>query len=344
MWPSTIPNEVYYPLPGWEQNLTKLLAALKNPPGQLAVVISGLGGLGKTAMAGELARRAVGQNAFEGVIGESAKMEALIDGEIVPVRDATLDFNLLLDSIAGQLGFWEIRTLKPDEKRERLVQLLRRHRYLVFIDNLETAENTKRLVESLRGLLGSSQAIITSRHQVRHDFVESFSLQELEQEDALFFLQTDIERRGGQQLRNASPEKLIEIYKVTAGAPLAMKLVVAQAAFLDLNVVLRQLRNAGTNLYTFIFLQSWAYLPPAARKVLMYIARTVVTTVDWEELASVGIAANEQQLLEAIDHLVAFSLLNVSDLQGQLRYGIHQLTRQFVTSELPRIWKEQGLL
>jgi hypothetical protein len=120
--------------------------------------------------------------------------------------------------------------------------------------------------------------------------------------------------------------------------------VVAQARFLDLDATLSRLQQADTDLYPFIFRQSWGQLSPAAQRVLIYIGQTVVTTVSWEELASVGITADERELTEAIDQLSAYSLLDVSSVAGQTRYGIHQLTRQFVNSDLPEMWREQGLL
>ena len=343
-WPPNIPDERYYLLPGRERDLAQLLRVLQDSKGPPVIVIDGLGGLGKTAMAVELSRRALRQNLFEGVVGDSAKQELLTGGEIVQVREATLDFNSLLDAIARQLGRWEIPTLKAEEKRAAMIHLLRQHRYLVLVDNLETAENANALVAHLRSFLDGSRAIVTSRKKVRHDFVRALSLQELDIEDSLFFLRTDAEQRGVQQILEASEEKLGEIHEITGGAPLALKLVVAQARFLDLNLRLRQLRQAGGDLYPFIFRQSWEQLSPAAQRALIYIGRTVVTTVSWEELDSVDVAENEGALVEAVDQLVAFSLLDVSFVAGKPRYGIHQLTRHFVNSELPQIWRQQGLL
>jgi len=344
LWPPNIPDEHYYPLPGRERNLNQLLGALEDPQAPPVIVIDGLGGLGKTAMAVELARRALRRGLFEGAVGDSAKQELFTGGEIVQVREATLDFDGLLDAIARQLGRWEIPTLKTEEKQTALAHILRQHRYLVLVDNLETVENANALIARLRGFLDGSRAIVTSRKKVRHDFVRSLSLQGLDMEDSLFFLRTDAERRGVQQILEAPEEKLIEIHDITGGAPLALKLVVAQAGFLDLDLVLRQLRQASGDLYPFIFRQSWDRLSPAAQRVLIYIGRTVVTTVSWEELSSVGIAENEEALMEAIDQLVAYSLLEVSSSASQIRYGIHQLTRHFVNSDLPRLWREQGLL
>jgi len=343
-WFSSIPDERYYPLPGRERDLDRLLEVLQDHQGFPVIVIDGLGGLGKTAMAVELTRRALGQGTFKGVIGDSAKQELLSGGEIVQVREATLNFDGLLDAIARQLERWELTTRKTKEKRIALTHLIRQHGYLVLVDNLETAENANSLVAHLRGLLNGGRAIVTSRKQVRHDFVHSLSLTGLELGDSLFFLRTDAEQRDVHQILEADEGRLVEIHEITGGAPLALKLVVAQARFLDLDLILRQLRQAKGNLYPFIFRQSWAQLPPAAQRLLIYIGRTVATTAGWEELASVGIAKNEEELMEAVGQLVACSLLNTSFIAGQTRYGVHQLTRQFVNGDLPEIWRQQGLL
>ena len=95
-------------------------------------------------------------------------------------------------------------------------------------------------------------------------------MKELTREDSLFFLRKDLEQRRVEQLMHVSEEKLVAIHTVTGGAPLALKLVVAQARFLDLDVVLRRLRNAGSKLYLFIYRQSWEQLSLVAQKILIY--------------------------------------------------------------------------
>jgi transcriptional regulator with XRE-family HTH domain len=345
-WPPHVLNEPYYPLPDREVDLHNLLADLRDPQGALVIAIDGLGGLGKTSLAVELTRRALHQGLFKGVIGDSAKQELFAGGEIVKINEATLDFDALLDSIARQCGRWDLTTLAHPVKRDTIAQLLLQQCYLVLVDNLETAGNADALVSHLRNLLGISRAIVTSRKQIRHEFVQAHTLKELTKEDALYFLHQELQMRKVVQLIHASEEKLIEIYQVTGGAPLALKLVVAQARFLDLDAVLRRLRNAGSKLYSFIYRQSWEQLSLIAQKLLIYIGRTVITTIGWEELVVVGmeIADSEEQLLAAIDELVAYSLLDVSLAVNQVRYSTHQLTRQFVNSELPDLWQEQGLL
>jgi hypothetical protein len=298
--------------------------------------------MGKTAFAVELVRRALQQQLFEKAVGDSAKQEQFITDGIVRINEATLDFQALLDTVARQLDRWEITTLRSEEKLVRMTQLLRQHHYLLIIDNLESVDNAQKLVADLRGFLGTSRALITSRQKVHHDFVLPLSLQGLDQEDALFFIERDLQLRGGDQLLRAPREKLVEICRITGGAPLALKLVVAQAMFLDIDIVLQQLKLASGNIYSFIFRQSWEQLSSTAQLILIYIGRTVTTTVGWEELVGIGIAQHEHELRAAVRQLVDYSLLDVYTFTGQVRYGIHQLTRQFINSDLPKLWEAQA--
>jgi hypothetical protein len=48
--------------------------------------------------------------------------------------------------------------------------------------------------------------------------------------------------------------------------------------------------------------------------------------------------------VEAIRQLINYSLLDVSPMAQHIRYGIHQLTRNFINADLPAIWRQQGLL
>jgi len=342
-WPPGIPQDLYYPLPSREQSLEQVRGILCAVGAAPVVVIDGLGGLGKTAFAVEVARRAVQQGGFSGVLGDSAKQEVLAGESLVTVREAVLDFDSLLQTMARQLGRWELLTLNSEQRRMELARLFQHQPYLIFIDNLETADNALALLAQLRGLLSGSRAIVTSRRHVAYDFVQTISLHGLAAEDSLFFLQRDAMQHAIEQILTLSAEKLLAIHRVTGGAPLALKLVASQAKFLDVAVILRRLESAGGNLYPFIFRQSWDQLSLRAQQILIYVGRTVVTTVSWDELANGAFAETENALLGAINQLVDYSLLDVTTSHGQIRYGIHQLTRRFVLSDLPQLWQEQGL-
>ncbi len=343
LWPLGIPDEPYHQLPGREKLIEETLSFLKEKRDHRLISVEGLGGHGKTALAAEFARRAINLGLFSQLIGETAKQEFLVNNEIVQLENATLGYENLLDTIARQLQLWEIFALDRNGKETAISRVLHSNQYLVFIDNLETAENAKALVARFANILGSSCAILTSRVKVGGASTRSMTLDGLVLTDSIYFLNAEAKKIGAQQILVAKDGLLSDIHEITGGSPLALKLVAAQSKYLELDLILAQLRKAGSRLFPFIFLQSWGQLSETAQMILVYIGKTVFDTVSADELALAELAANENDMVDAISQLDAYSLLNTSYSNGQIRYSIHQLTRQFVVSDLPKIWSEQGL-
>src|SRR5205807_59547 len=100
---------------------------------------------------------ALKQQLFEKAVGDSATQEQFTSEGIVRINEATLDLQAFLDTVARQLEHWEITRLRSEEKLVRMAQLLRQHRHLLIIDNLESADHAHKLVADLRGFLGSSK-------------------------------------------------------------------------------------------------------------------------------------------------------------------------------------------
>jgi hypothetical protein len=279
------------------------------------------------------------------VLGDSAKQAVLIDGRVAQATDrAVLNFNSLLDELGAQLDRPDIRTMPLlEEKRLTVQRLLHQSPYLVIVDNLETAENAAQIMRDLPPLLNDSQAIITSRELIRQGSLHLLQLEGLTPKDSLIFLREDAQQRDCTEITNASDETLLEIHKATGGQPLAMKLVVGQSLDVDLSFVLSNLRKARGEIYRFIYLDSWRRLSPPAKNLLLYLGQMPAST-SLEELFDVPIGAGPDDLVAEMRELVRLSLVNVTQGTGKKRYTIHQLTRHFVTGELPELWRAQGLL
>ena len=104
LWPPAIPRDPYYALPDRAAHIAPLRPIFDDPTGPLLLVIDGLGGIGKTAVAAALAQDLVACGCFQGVVGASAKQAVLAGGDIVALEDPVLTFESLLDAIASAVG------------------------------------------------------------------------------------------------------------------------------------------------------------------------------------------------------------------------------------------------
>lgn len=341
-WPPAIPNEPYFRLPERDLALDDVAETLLTDGGARVAVIDGMGGLGKTAVAVELAHRLLARGEYAAVLGESARLEVLSLGEIIGVREAVLDFGGLLDSLARQLKRWDLTTAPLDEKIARLTQVFTDARYLLIVDNLETAANADEIGIRLKDMLGSSQALLTTRRKVSLSNALALPLDGLKESDALVYLRAEAEAEGIAQLQGANETQLLRLARLTGGAILAMKLLAAQARTIDLNVLINAEHTGSGPLYRFIYYRSWQQLSSPAQKILIHIGRAAAAPVGRRELAQLEIAEDESDLSAALTQLAHYSLLAVHRGGSSLRYGIHPLTRQFINSDLPEIWREQG--
>jgi hypothetical protein len=85
-------------------------------------------------------------------------------------------------------------------------------------------------------------------------------------------------------------------------------------------------------LYRFIYWASWETLSPQGRQLFLSLPLLAITGGPWEALVAIS-GLNEDAAATAVAELARLSLLEV-DPGPPKHYSIHQLTRQFVLSEL----------
>jgi hypothetical protein len=201
------------------------------------------------------------------------------------------------------------------------------------VDNLETAEDTRAIAQLLWALSNPSKALITTRQRIELGSpVRTFHTQSLSREATRAFIHDYVDERGLPAVDDFGVDLITE---ASGGNPLAIKLVLGQAAYLPLSRVVEKFRAAeGAMLpfYRFLYRRAWSMLDENARTLLVTMPLLAAEGGTWETLAAIS-GLKETQLDAAIARLVALSLLDVA---GGLekRYTIHPITRHFVLSDI----------
>jgi hypothetical protein len=280
---------------------------------------------------------------FEHIVWASAKTEWFISEGARRTEVSDYNFEHLLADLARQCGRLDLAQLPPDQQRAAVKQFLLTQRVLIVMDNLETVPESEGLVNDIFQMLGRSKLLITSRHQVRHERTFSLDLAGLYQQEGLAFLREDSAERGIELIARAREADLLEIYQVTGGAPLAMKLVVGQVSRWPLAQVLDNLkaaRFAGPNydFYRFIFKHSWDILTAEAQKLLVSMSVFDLASGSSETALRQVSRVEPEAVQPALDQLILLSLVDVLGDLAARRYTLHPLTHYFILSDIVRKW------
>ena len=341
--PLHFPSKTYHRLIGRSHELKQLLEALREPERKPVIVIVGLGGMGKTALAQEAMDHCWREGLFEQIVWASAKTERFVGEGTRPTGVSDYGFEPLLADIARQCDRLDLAQLPPDQRRPAVKQLLLTRRVLVVLDNLETIPDGEALVDEVCQILGQSKLLLTGRHHIRHERAFSLDLGGLYQPEGLAFLREDSAERGINMIAQAGVEDLLAIHQVTGGAPLAMKLVIGQVSRWPLAQVLNNLRAAhfaGPNydFYRFIFKQSWDMLAAEAQQVLVSMAVFDLTNGSSEAALRQVSRVAPEAVQPALDQLILLSLVDVLGDLAARRYTLHPLTHYFILSDIVKKW------
>lgn len=330
-----LPTEV--PLVGVESRLDELQDLATSDQEPWIVSIEGLGGIGKTALANALVRRVALSSRFYDVAWVSAKQQEFMPSTgFHDIGRPALDADTLIDNLLEQFGRRDALARSPQEKLATLTERLKKQSLLIVIDNLETLADYQTLLPLLRKLAHPSRFLLTSRHSLRaHSEVACFDLPELSQVDTLAFLRQEAQVRRLDALSQAPDPQLHSIFDVVGGNPLALKLVVGQIASLPLSQVLDNLREARgkkiEDLYNFIYWQAWEALDNDGRQALLSMPLAQNGTI--AQLIAVS-ELEPDDLAQALEQLVSFSLVDVGGDLEERRYRIHRLTETFLLNEV----------
>lgn len=344
--PTFLPPKAYHRLVGRFNELDQIMSALREPKRKPMVAVVGLGGIGKTALAREAVERCWEEKLFDYIVWTSSKAEHFVGEGIIKTGVSAYGFDELLNDIGRQCDRVDIAQMPADQKLVAVKYLLANKRVLVVMDNLETVPESEKLVGSVFQILGHSKLLITSRHRVKHERAFTLDLGGFPEDEGVTFLREESRERGIEVVAQAGRESLVEIYQVTGGAPLAMKLVVGQMSRQPMEVVLDTLKQASFKgqdypFYRFVYQHSWEILEMSARMALVDMSVFPPIT---------GGAVNDVQAISqveapdfwpAMDELVTLSLVDRTGPAGQERFALHPLTQYFIKSDITKEWADQ---
>lgn len=330
----------YSQLFGVTEQMAEVQAQLGSSLSPWLVVLEGLGGIGKTALADALVRDIALTGSFKDIAWVSAKQQDFSPAlGIQPRNQPALDVDTLIHSLLQQLIPEIPSSFSPQAKLATLTKLLKDAPYLIVIDNLETVVDYQTLLPILHKWVNPTKFLLTSRHSLQaYADVFCYSLKELSQVNTLAFLKHEAQIRGLPGLGHASPAQLESIYEVVGGNPLALKLVVGQTTVFPLLQVLDNLKQARgkkmDELYTYIYWQAWTALDTASQQV--FLAMPLAQDGDFDQLASIT-GLKVDILNDALEYLVTLSLVEVggADLTER-RYRLHRLTETFLLTEVTK--------
>lgn len=328
---AALPSPTYTELFGIEEIRKQLLEQLITPKYPYLLTVVALGGMGKTSLVDWVARHVIGQAEFDHVIWFSAENFEGADPDYYAG-------GYLYQTVVSALYRTILPEDAPDTSHTRKLTYVRsklkRHRYLVIIDNLEDPVEMNHLLTQLNALAGPSKFVLTAR-QHPSPGTESYvlTLPEMDVSAAIAFLRHHTQTSGISGLRPIQEDEFDKVFRVVGGHPLALRLIPRLTRYYPLPEVLARWQEEQigyiAEVYQSIYATLWQALSPSEKQLLQIMPL----------VAQVGATAHQLQIVSglsrstfwsALTRLLELCLLETRVMGPERRYGIHSLTSRFL--------------
>lgn len=300
-----------------------VFAALRS--GAMLVSIGGPEGIGKTALALEVAHQCMRAER------DTPRFEA---GVWTSAAQRALSLEDVLDTLARVWGYTGLSRRTLPEKRREILNLLQTRPTLLIVDSFDQVVDHQLALFLLR--LPAPSAAITTAPEHKPVQAWPVSLNRLVEADGVDLIRLKSACVGLTALERAENRDLLRLCQAVGGVPLAIKWAVGQIkrSDLSLDAALATLPRAAKILDDLVA-RSWAALSPQARRVLC-AASLFAAPASQASIAAIS-DLHGADLDAALDQLLVMAMLEPIHESGQLPfYSLHPLTRAFAAGQ----WQE----
>ncbi|MCB8944025.1 MAG: tetratricopeptide repeat protein [Ardenticatenaceae bacterium] len=291
------------------------------------VILMGIGGSGKTAVAQAVARQAIRQYLFAQVIWLS--LADVMDGE------GGILWLMIVDELCQRLLSEDNQNVSPNQKLMRLRFKLSQAPYLMVIDDLPLGDNGVDIFTQLQRILGSGKCLITARHQPPLELeAVTFPMPELSPQDALALLRYQAELLGIHSTGQVSEQDWIDLYGVVGGHPLALRMIPRLARLMPLSEIIAGWQQVSpgyiATVYKAVYDEVWASLS-AAEKEMMAVMPLLAATGGTLAYVQTLCGLPQGGVWPVLTRLIECCLVEAVGEWYDIRYRIHRLTAQYVS-------------
>ena len=330
-----LPQKNYDRFIGREDIYKKIIKELSNH--HQIISIDGIGGVGKSTLALEIAINCFEQRLFDSVLWFSAKREKLAISQITTTDPEFENLNDLLEKIAYEVKISNYDLFADENKINMILDLLKKNSILLILDNLETIKFTDDFINFLASFEGKSKILITSRKRIGQ-IERIINLTPFSYEDTKEFIIEEAEERS--LYSSVIKEEMFkELYSITNGIPLAIKMLMGWLVEgIPLTKLKEKINTSDKGILKFLFEETFLTQLAEKSKLLLVILSILPNDISDRELAAC-VDFDSEELEELISALINYSLISKEfvedDNEGDTIYlKMLPLTRIFGYSTL----------